>query len=357
MQRVQQALAAQSIIPQPLQLAKAMAGRIAHAQEENMSVQEAALYGELVLALRDHAAQRLAALDAGLDAETAGAQVDEFIRDWFFMPQKELYGSAPREVIWREQLGQQNPLPKEYAAEVFDDCDCPICRAMREEIENAESDEAHGHFWGYAPDTCLLERYDPEGAEKRWEEEFAQMDAWREDRAQRDAPAEDAASFYAAPPLPAPQIDAETFLSVLQHPWLDPALHQAARKLAERCDVPLPSVRIGLPYRRITQAEALSLAAGLHGQGVEIEALLAQVDAWPYENIALDWFVQPEKNAALIIGEMGDGPAPGRKAEFERYRHHRDFILALAQLMPPAARLWLSGWLDAVGYGATAKGP
>ena len=117
-----------------------------------MSIQEAALYGDLVVALRDYAAGQLADGSPDLDAETAGGRLDEFIRTWFFTPQRELYGSAPREVIWREQLGEGNPIPREYAAEAYGDCDCPICQMMREEIESAESDEAHGHFWNYFPE-------------------------------------------------------------------------------------------------------------------------------------------------------------------------------------------------------------
>ncbi|HSN74622.1 MAG TPA: hypothetical protein VL334_05945 [Anaerolineae bacterium] len=59
-----------------------------------MSMQEAALYGDLVVALRDHAAGELAGRSPDLDAETAGALLDEFIRSWFFTPQTELYGAA-----------------------------------------------------------------------------------------------------------------------------------------------------------------------------------------------------------------------------------------------------------------------
>jgi tetratricopeptide (TPR) repeat protein len=116
-----------------------------------------------------------AAHAAGLTAEQAGRQVDEFIRNWFFAPQEELYGSAPREVIWREQLGEPNPIPRRYAAEMFDD-DCPLCQVMRAEIESAESDEAHGHHWTYCPDFCLLDQYDPEGSEERWQKEEARFE-------------------------------------------------------------------------------------------------------------------------------------------------------------------------------------
>jgi hypothetical protein len=318
-----------------------------------MSVQEAALYGDLVLALRDYAAAQLAALSSEGDVAAARARLDEFIRTWFFTPQEELYGSAPREVIWREQLGEQNPLPKKYAAEAYGD-DCPICQAMREEIEGAESDEAHGHFWGYCPDTCLLELYDPEGAEERWQKEFARMEAAREEREQ----AQSAAPDYTPPPPPVPafQLDPETFLSVLRRPWLDPELHRAGQKLVERCDVPLPTVSGGAPYRRITRNEALSLLAGLHQQGVDIPALLAQIEAWPYQNVALDWLSEPERNVALILQAMETKIAPDDEAELARFRHHCEFILTLARLVPPGARLWLCGWLEAVAYGAMMSG-
>lgn len=178
-----------------------------------MSVQETALYGDLVLALRDYAAEQLAALAPGRDVKATRAQLDEFIRTWFFTPQDELYGSAPRDIIWREQLGQPNCIPRQYAAEAFDD-DCPLCQMMRKEIESAENDEAHGYHWTYCPDTCLLDLYDPKGSEERWSKELA----WEAERA--------------------------------------------------------------------------------------------------------------------------------------RFRHHRDLILRLAQLIPPGARLWLSGWLEAVACGA-----
>jgi len=308
-----------------------------------MSVQEAALYGDLVLALRDHAAEQLAAQSPDRDVNTARARLDEFIRAWFFTPQKELYGSAPRDVIWREQLGEPNPLPKEYAADVFGD-DCPICKAMREEIENAESDEAHGHHWGYAPDTCLLEQYDPEGAEARWRKEFARMESAKKEREQPSPSAPD----YTPPSAKAPQLDPEAFLTALRQPWLDPALHKAAAALAERCDVPVRPVSGGTPYRRITHDEAAALVAGLSQQGVDVDALLAHLDAWPYENVALDWLSEPERSLYLVWQAQEQAVAPDDAAGRARYRHHREFIAALAGLIPLGARLWMSGWLAAV---------
>jgi hypothetical protein len=320
-----------------------------------MSVQEAALYGDLVLALRDYAATQMADASAvfstGLApehcAEAARARLDDFIRTWFFTPQEELYGSAPREVIWREQLGEENLLPREYTAELYHD-DCPICRAMREQIENAEDDEAYSSFWGYSPDTCLLDIYDPEGSAERWRKEFARME-----EAQEAQGPDGFAPEHMPPSISPSQLSPDEFLSAMRRSWPDPEQHHAAQRLVERCDVPQPPMPGGPPYRRITPDEASSVVAGLQQQGVGIQALLAEIDAWPYENVALDWLSDPERHVALICRAM-DGAASGDGDELVRFHHHRDFILDLARLVPPGARLWLSGWLEAVTYGAMA---
>lgn len=47
---------------------------------------------------------------------------------------------------------------------------------MRAEIESAESDEDHDHHWTYCPDSCLLDQYDPEGSEERWQKEEARFE-------------------------------------------------------------------------------------------------------------------------------------------------------------------------------------
>jgi hypothetical protein len=98
------------------------------------------------------------------------------------------------------------------------------------------------------------------------------------------------------------------------------------------------------------------MIAGLHAQGVDVEALRAQLDVWPYQNVALDWLSEPEKGLAAVEWAIGEDAKNGRTADGARYRHHRDFILAMAQLMPPAARLWMSGWLEAVRCASAANG-
>ncbi|MGA9347454.1 MAG: hypothetical protein WBW48_01455 [Anaerolineae bacterium] len=316
-----------------------------------MSVQECALYGDLVLWLRDRAAELLAEAKADSTMEAETARLDELIRSWFFTPQEELYGSAPREVIWREQLGESNPVPKEYADDFIADDNCPICQAMRQEIESTEDDHEHGWHWTYCPDSCLLDLYDPEGSEERWQKEFACHEEWEaqeeERRRQTGSPPP-----YNPPPIESKQVDPETFLEVLRRPWLDPELHKVAQKLTERCDVSLPNARSGLSYRRLTRAEATSLVAGLHQQGADVQALLDQIEAWPYQNVALDWLSEPEQNAAMICQAMGTEIDPADEDELARFRQHRDFIFTLARLIPPGARLWLQGWLEAVAHGA-----
>ncbi len=144
-----------------------------------MSIQECALYGDLVLWLRDRAAELLTEARPESTLEAEKTHLDELIRGWFFTHQDELYGSAPREIIWREQLGEPNPIPKEYVDHAIGDDDCPICQMMRDEIESAESDHDHGYHWTYCPDSCLLDLYDPEGSDERWQKEFADLEAWK----------------------------------------------------------------------------------------------------------------------------------------------------------------------------------
>ncbi len=97
------------------------------------------------------------------------------------------------------------------------------------------------------------------------------------------------------------------------------------------------------------------MLAGLDGQGVDIEALLTQIDAWPYRNIALDWLSDPLKNAAMLCLVLDQDAASGDQEGQTHVRQHRDLVFALAKVVPPGARLWLRGWLEALGIGAFAS--
>jgi hypothetical protein len=316
-----------------------------------MSIQECALYGELVLYLRDRAAELLSG--EGNDVEIERTRLDTIIRDWFFAPQDDLHGCAPRELIWAEQMGKPNPIHLARLDEFFDD-DCPICQAEYQHVQAAiEAGEEHGWQWYYDDGGFpLIARYDPEGWDERWAEEDAEMERWKAEETEGERRSTTAPD-YEAPPIESLAVSPEEFLTRMRHPWLDPALHRAAQALADHVDCPL-STPFGLQHRRLTYDESLSLAVGLHGQGVDVEALIAHIDAWPYENVALDWLSEPEKNTALIIQAMEQEILPEDEGELARFRHHRDFILSLAQVAPPGARLWLQGWLEAVSHGAFA---
>ena len=318
-----------------------------------MSVQECALYGDLVLWLRDRAAELLAGAKADSTVEAEMGRLDELIRSWFFTPQDELHGCAPRDLIWAEQMGNPNPIPVDRLDEFFFD-DCPICQQMKAEVEVAElGGHEHGWQWHYDDGGYpLIAKYDPEGWDACWAEENAAFEAWQaEQERQRQT---EPAPPYTPPAVGSREVDPETFLEVLRRPWLDPELHKVAGKLAGCCDVPVPDARSGLGYRRLTRPEATSLVAGLHQQGVDVRALLDQIEAWPYQNVALDWLSEPEKNAAVICYALETEIDPDDEAELTRFRHHRDFIFTLARLTPPGARLWLQGWLEAVAHGAFA---
>jgi hypothetical protein len=143
-----------------------------------MSIAEAALYGDLVKHLRDVCAQQLAELK-GVSLEAEHAALDEVIRAWFFTPQDELCGFTPQRVIRNEELGLANTVPADRLGDMFED-DCPICAEMRTAAEaGLAADPEHDHGWsfGLAPDSSLLDEYDPEGSDERWRIEKERMQA------------------------------------------------------------------------------------------------------------------------------------------------------------------------------------
>lgn len=317
-----------------------------------MCYQECALYGDLVLWLRDRAAELLSG--DGAKAEVEQEQLDALIRDWFFAPREDLHGCSPRDLIWAEQLDQPNPIQRERMGEFFED-DCPVCEFERGRVTMAlESGEEHGFQWHYDDGGFpLIARYDPDGWDERWAEDIALFESMHEgDQVKQSPPAAPAYEPSATDPK---EMDSQAFLEVLHQPWIDPALHQAAEKLIERCDIPLADPLAGLRYRRVSKSEALSLLAGLDRHGVDVEALLAHLTAWPYQNIALDWLSDPLQNAALFCQALEQESASGDQESQTRIRQHRDFVFALAEVVPPGARLWLQGWLEAVGLGAFAS--
>ncbi len=152
-----------------------------------MSIHEATLYGDLVRHLRDVCGDQIAALK-GTAPDVERAALDEVIRCWFFAPQGELYGYTPQRVIRNEELRLRNTIPVEYLDEEFFD-DCPICQAIRAGIEaDVAAGHDHGYGFGLAPESSLLDEYDPEGSDERWrieDERMAEHRAQRQQEAKR----------------------------------------------------------------------------------------------------------------------------------------------------------------------------
>jgi hypothetical protein len=308
-----------------------------------------------VLFLRDRVAEMLAGEDGSVD-ETKG-HLDAIIREWFFTQQDELQDCAPRDLIWAEQKGVPNPVHPQRLDSFFVN-DCPICQAELEKVKAAiETGQDPGWHWYYdSGGYPLIAHYDPEGWDACWAEEEDAVEEWQADEEELGALEADfwAAEAYEPFPVEPTEVPPEELVARIQQPWLDPALHRAASTLRDRLDCPDPSL-FGFHYRRVTHDEALSLLVGLHEHGVDVEALLAQIETFPYQNIALDWLSRPEENAALMIEAMEHEIAPGDDEEMARFRHHRDFIFILSLMIPPGARLWLQGWLEAVAHGAFAR--
>ncbi|MDM8527406.1 hypothetical protein QUF58_04270 [Anaerolineales bacterium HSG24] len=319
-----------------------------------MSIQEMALYGDLVLYLRDQVAKILVEEDIHNDLDKANDRLDSLIRNWFFTPQEDLYGLAPREVIWREQLDMPNPIPPEYAHDAFDD-DCPICQGAIEEIESGEHNHAHGNGWNwtYCPDTSLLDIYDPEGSEERWEKERLWMQPQLD---QGPEPSLDEIPTYAPPATDDLELSPDEFMERLNwRPRIDKRLQEMALRFIERFDCPIHRGLFGPDYRRLTEKECLTLIKGLEKQGIDLDELSNHLEAWPYKNVALDWLSEPERHAYFIIKSMETRLDPADKSTLISFRQHRDFYFVLQQIIPYNARLWLQGWLEGIALGQKAE--
>ena len=323
-----------------------------------MSMQEAALYGDLVLHLRERVAEMLVAAKASDNLEKAGEQLDTIIRDWFFTPQDELYGSSPRDVIWREQLNLGNPIPPQYAHKAFDpDCGCPICQQAFAEIEAGE-DIPHGGYyhgggwnWSYGPESTLIDRYDPEGSEDRWLQERVRFQPQHDpDDSPVDLPA------YAPPAIDDLAVSPEEFLEQLnRRQWEDKRFQPIVERLIDRFDCPTGRGLITPEYRRLSQKECLNLVIGLEEQGVELDELVKQVEAWPYQNIPIDWLSEPERHLYFITHSMETRLDLANKTELVRFRQHRDLLFTFCQVLPYNARVWLEGWLEGLMLGETTE--
>ena len=322
-----------------------------------MAHQECALYGDLVLWLRDQAAGLLAGEEGNVEAEQE--RLDALIREWFITPQEELCGCAPREIIWAERAGRPNPIDPDQIDGMFPD-DCPICEMERRELEaSLAAGEEPALCWHYDDGGYpLIARYDPEAWERQASEgrtdpdpgqgkgKSAEFDPWQAvQKVSLPDPEDRLPSFD--PRALSPKIYAGLVLA----PWIDPPLYHAADRIMALCTVPLPDPFGGMRYRRLGRREAVSLVAGFQWHGANVDSLLGTMEAWAKEKVPLDWLGEPVRHASILCRMLDPNPIEQDKATEQRLRHNRDFLFILASAVPSAAQLWLQGWLRALALG------
>lgn len=146
-------------------------------------------------------------------------------------------------------------------------------------------------------------------------------------------------------------------------PWPDRLLERATKVFASRLvySVPQPPLTYEicqLGWAHINETEAGGLVFELHRAGVDIEALLAQIEAFPYPEISLGWFTEPEHSLwlhASLIVRMGEALRTTDPASATRLKHNIDFVGRLTDLIPPHVRTWLQGWHAACEHIAFAR--
>ena len=136
-------------------------------------------------------------------------------------------------------------------------------------------------------------------------------------------------------------------------PWPDLPLEHAVQVLSRHLcysvpQLPLTHESCRLGWAHFSEMEARALAFELHSAGVDIEALLAQIEAFPYDDgISLAWLTEPESCIhlhATLVEQMGEEEREMYPESLARLRHTAEFISRVAALIPPHVRIWLRGW-------------
>ena len=146
-------------------------------------------------------------------------------------------------------------------------------------------------------------------------------------------------------------------------PWPDLPLDRAAQVLSRRIGYSVPqsplthdSVRLG--WVHFSEAEARALAFELYVARVDIEALLEQIEVFPYDQVSLAWLTEPERCIhlhATLVEQMDEEERERYPESAARLRHTTEFIHRLAALIPPHVRIWLRGWSAAYEHAAFAR--
>lgn len=153
------------------------------------------------------------------------------------------------------------------------------------------------------------------------------------------------------------------WMRMAYQPWPDLPLERAARVFSQRLSYSVPQApltyeRCQLTWARFSEAEARALVFELYHAGVNIEALLDQIEAFPYPDISLAWFIQPEHSLHMqtaTLDQLRDELQEVDPVSLARLRHNAKFIARLAELISPHVRIWLRGWSAAHVHVAFAR--
>ena len=146
-------------------------------------------------------------------------------------------------------------------------------------------------------------------------------------------------------------------------PWPDLPLERAAQVLSEHIGYSVPQPPLThescrLSWTHFSEMEARALAFELHSAGVDIEALLEQIVAFPYDDVSLAWLTEPERCTHLhttLVEQMDEEEREMYPESLAHLRHTAEFIYRVAALIPPHVRIWLRGWSAAFAHAAFAR--
>lgn len=145
--------------------------------------------------------------------------------------------------------------------------------------------------------------------------------------------------------------------------WPDLPMEKLVETLSTRLSysIPRPPLTydiVNMEWARFSIAEARALAFELHQAGIDMEALLDQITAFPYHDISLAWLIEPERSIfmhATLADQMDEAERQEYPESFARLRHTAEFINRIARLIPQHMRIWLKGWTAAYVHAAFAQ--
>ena len=178
---------------------------------------------------------------------------------------------------------------------------------------------------------------------------------------------EDAANVpeYDPPPLKIQRSGdmVQLWMRAAYEPWPDLPLERAAKVLSRSIGYsvpqsPLTHGSVCLSWAHFDEMEARALAFELYIAGVDIEALLEQIEAFPYGEASLAWLTEPEECIhmhAALVDQMDAKERKEHPESLAHLRHNIEFIYRLSSLIPPHVRIWLRGWSAAYTHAAFAR--